>query len=284
MANQAWVKSGEWAGFKKEINELKSKIADDYEMAAAITWIGKKLPFSPFEISKINPRSKPGENRNQAGIRELNSSTVLFNINSLPGTKQETDSLAEIIANKRYANLIVDLRGRNSVTPCAANQFLNLVSNKGGVAGVYLTRKWFAANAQIPKPQDFNRLLKSFAESCFAPNEFYLEPGRALTITAVKKGFKGKVYVITDARTSKVSEALVYLLKTEKRATVAGQKTAGTTFLVEQLHINKQFKLTLPVAEFYTSEGKTTGKEGIEPDVKVTGEDALQYIQKNIIK
>jgi len=54
--------------------------------------------------------------------------------------------------------------------------------------------------------------------------------------------------------------------------------------LVEQLPINKQFKLNLPVAEFYTTDGKTIGKEGIEPDIAVTGEDPLKYIQKNLIK
>jgi hypothetical protein len=284
LANADWIKSSEWIEFKEKINELKPKIADDYELAAAITWLGKKLPFSPFEISKNNPRSKPDQNKNPAGIRELNAGTALFNINSLPDTKQETDSIAEIIAKKAYTNLILDLRGRNSVTPCAANQFLNLVSNKNGFSGVYLTRKWFSANTQIPGPTDYSRLFKSFAETCIAQNEFYLEPGRFLAITPVKKGYKGKLFVITDNKTSKVSETLVSVLKSDKQAITVGQKTAGSPFLVEQIPVNKQFKLILPVAGFYTSEGKTAGKEGIEPDVKVTDEDALKYIQKNIIK
>jgi hypothetical protein len=284
LANPDWVKSDEWSEFKKKINELKPKIADDYELAAAIEWLGKKLPFSPFAINKTNPNSKPGENKNRAAIRELNSTNALFDINSLPDTKAETDSIAEIISKKSYQNLIVDLRGRNSISPCAANHLLNLISNKVGIAGVYLTRKWFSENTSIPKAPDYSKGLKNFTETCFTPNEFYKEPGRILAVSPIKKGFKGKVYIITDNRTSKVSETLVYLLKTDKRATIVGQKTVGSTVLVEQLPISKQFKLNLPVAEFYKPDGKTPGKEGIEPDIAVTGEDALKYIQKNLIK
>jgi hypothetical protein len=284
LANPVWVKSDEWSEFKKKINELKPKIADDYELAATMEWLGKKLPFSPFAINKTNPNSKPVENKNRVAIRELNSTTALFDISSLPDTKAETDSIAEVISKKGYQNLMVDLRGRNSITPCAANHFLNLISNKIGIAGVYLTRKWFSENTSIPKVTEYSKVLKSFAEPCFAPNEFYKETGRTLAISPIKKGFKGKIYVITDNRTSKVSEALVYLLKSEKRATIVGQKTVGSTVLVEQLPISKQFKLNLPVAEFYTTDGKTRGKEGIEPDIAVTGEDPLKYIQKNLIK
>jgi hypothetical protein len=284
LANPVWVKSDEWSEFKKKINELKPKIADDYELAATMEWLGKKLPFSPFAINKTNPNSKPVENKNRVAIRELTSTTALFDISSLPDTKAETDSIAEVISKKGYQNLMVDLRGRNSITPCAANHFLNLISNKIGIAGVYLTRKWFSENTSIPKVTEYSKVLKSFAEPCFAPNEFYKETGRTLAISPIKKGFKGKIYVITDNRTSKVSEALVYLLKSEKRATIVGQKTVGSTVLVEQLPISKQFKLNLPVAEFYTTDGKTRGKEGIEPDIAVTGEDPLKYIQKNLIK
>jgi hypothetical protein len=284
MADPGWLKSGEWIEFKKKINELKPKIADDYELAAAIEWNGKKLPFSPFVINKTNPNSKPSENRNRTAIRELSSTAALFDINTLPGTKHETDSIAEVISKKGYQNLVVDLRGRNSITPCAANHFLNLVAEKSSVAGFYLTRKWFSGNTSIPKAPEYSKIFKSFAETCPTPNEFYKEPGQTLTISPIKKGFKGKVYIITDNRTSKVSEALVYILKSEKRATIVGQKTVGTAFMVEQLPINKQFKLNLPVAEFYSADGKKPLKEGIQPDVTVTGEDALKYIQKNLIK
>ena len=280
VVNPEWINSSEWKDFKNKINELKPNIADDYELAASIEWLGKKLPFSPFAINKVNPDTKPAEKKSKPAIRELNSETVIFDVNTFPDNISETDSIAEIVAKKRYTNLILDLRGRNSITGCAANQFLNFVSEKKGTPGIYLTRNWFSGNAVVPQPIDYIRFLKSFAVTCYAPNEFNRERGRYFGITPVQKGFKGKVYIITDNRTSKVSEALVFLLKSEKRATIVGQKTAGMSCLVEQLQVSKGFTLNLPVAEFYNSDGKPANKNGIEPDETVTGEDVLKYVLK----
>ena len=284
LANPVWTKSPEWKEFKDKINELKPNIADDYELAASIEWLRKKLPFSTFELNKINPESKPAEKKSKVAIRELNSETVIFDANTFPASLTETDSIAEIFAKKRYANLILDLRGRNSITPCAANQVLNFVSENKGTPGVYLTRKWFSGNTFAPQTKDYNRFLKSFAVACFAPNEFYRESGRFFDISPIQNGFKGKVFIITDSKTSKVSEILVYLLKSEKRATITGQKTAGISSFVEQFPLSKEFHLRLPVAEFYNSLGKSTDKNGIEPDLTVTREDALKYILKNLKK
>lgn len=55
LFNSAWLESDEWLSFRQRINELKAFISDDYEIVASFYWLGKNLPFSPYEISKINP-------------------------------------------------------------------------------------------------------------------------------------------------------------------------------------------------------------------------------------
>jgi hypothetical protein len=284
LANPSWVKSDEWEEFREKINELKPKIADDYEMAASIEWNGKKLPFSPFEISKINPRTKTTGAKNASSFRELNSKTVLFDANSVPATKTAFDSIAVIIGKKGYENMILDLRGRTSINPAAANFFANFISKKTFTAGVFLTRKWFDSNPSVPEMKDYEKLLKSFGETGYRANSINTEKGRTFKIVAAQNPFKGKVFVITDSRTSKVSEVLVHILKTEKMAVVVGQKTNGSAFLVERLPITAEFELILPVAEFYTAGGKPFEKNGIEPDKPVSNEDVLQYVLKNMIK
>lgn len=282
LVNPGWAKSGGWVDFKSKIDELKPKIADDYELAAAIEWLGKKLPFSPFEISKINPKIKSGSKKTVPSFRELNAKTVLFEVNSMPTTKTEMDSIAGIIGKKGYENLILDVRGRNSINPAAANLFANFVSQKTCIAGVYLTRKWFESNANIPVAGNFDKLFQSFAEPGFQVNSLHKETGRMMKIVPMQKTFKGKVYVLTDSGTSKAAEVLVQILKTEKLATIVGQKTNGSASLTERLPINNEFELILPVADFYNSEGKALKKEGIEPDVNVSGEDILKYVLKTI--
>ena len=283
LADPAWIKSGDWQDFKKDLGELKPKIKDDYEMAAGITWLGKKLPFSPFEINKINLRSKTSEAPKTA-FREINTNSILFDVNSFPSTKTAFDSLIAIIAKKGYGNMILDLRGRNSINPAAANYFANFISKKTFTAGVFLTRKWFAGNPSVPDAKDFEKLFKSFGETGYKANSLYTEKGRIFKVIPAQNSFKGKVFVLTDSRTSKISEVLVNILKTEKMAVIVGQKTNGSALLSERLLVNKEFELILPVAEFYLSDGKKMEKNGIEPDIDHTEADPIQYILKTFVK
>jgi len=92
----------------------------------------------------------------------------------------------------------------------------------------------------------------------------------------------GTVYVLTDSKTSQASEMLAYVLRRERAATIVGQKTAGNWYLVENIRINTEFELVLPVAEFLTPEGKNMNKTVIEPDMNTSGEDALQFLLKTL--
>jgi hypothetical protein len=280
LLNPAWLKSSEWHDFKKKINELKPKIADDYELAASFVWLGKKLPFSSYEINKNSPRFKSSQKKNSVGIRELKANTALFDANTAPSNAREMDSIASIIAKKGYTNLILDLRGRNSLNPCTANELVNYLSVKSFIAGVYLTRKWLDNNTTIPKAHDYKKLFQSFSEAGCKVGGLYKEQGRYLNVVPKAKTYKGRIYILSDSKTSKGSEAIIYELKKEKIATVAGQKTAGSTILTERLLINNEYELILPVAEYYNCEGQCLNKSGIEPDLTVSGEDALGYVLK----
>ena len=282
ILNKSWLKSSEWIDFRKKIDELKPKIADDYELAASFVWLGKKLPFSSYEISKNRPSGKISIRKNAAAVRELKPNTALVEVNSMPSTKKEMDSISAIIAKKGYSNLIIDLRGRRSLKSNAANEWLNYLSDKAFVPGVFLTRKWFDANVLLPKTQEYSKLFKGLSDATIKQDEFCKESGRALNCVPRAKTFKGKVYILTDSKTSKASEVLAAVLQKEKTATLVGQKTAGSTFLLENLAINEEYDLVLPVADFYNAEGKNISKAGIEPDKVVSGEDALTFILKNL--
>ena len=280
LLNPAWLKSGEWQSFRKKVNELKPKIADDYELAAIFYWLGKDLPFSPYEIRRITSRNNSSDRKNEVNLREVKGYSAVLDGNKLPAGQKEMDSIAVIIAKKGYTNIILDLRGRTNINPCTANVLVNYLSDKSFNAGIYLTRKWFESNISISKVQDYKITFKSFSDPGYQAGELYKEPGRLIDIIPWKKSFKGKVYVLTDSRTSKVAEALVSILKSEKIATIIGQKTAGTTMFAEHIRISNDYVIIIPVSDYYTSEGKNLNKTGIEPDIKVPGEDAMKYVMK----
>ena len=278
LFNSAWLLTDDWKEFKKRVNELKFKISDDYELAATFFWLGKKLPFSPYELNKKRPDNQLSARRNTPGVREVKPNTAYFEANRIPVNQKDMDSLAAIITSKGYKKLILDLRGNNRLTPVGANIIANYLSHRPFCAGVYLTRRWNDGNKTIPTEVDYQKLFRGFTDRDFTPDGLYKDPGRVLNIVPEEKPFQGKVYVLADGKSSKVAEMLIYALKKEKIATIIGQKTAGITFLPESLMINSEFDLILPDADFYSSDGKNLNRIGVEPDIQKSGDEIMNYV------
>ena len=278
LINVVWLRSDEWLEFKKKLNELKVKISDDYELAATYFWLGKKLPFSPFEISKSRPFNKPARRKNRVGFREIKPNTALLEGNSLPQNQKEMDSIAGIVDKMGYRNLIIDLRGNSRVNPIAANILVNYLSDRPFDAGVYLTRKWYEGNADISKVTDYPKLFKRIIEPDNSSGEVYKECGRYMTIVPAAKRFQGKVFVLINSKTSRVSEILAFVMKNRKIGNLVGQKSAGQTYQTENIRINTEFDLILPDCDFYTVEGKSLNGIGIEPDIEKSGDEIMKYI------
>ena len=278
IINTGWLKSDEWSDFKKKANDLKSKISDDYELAATFFWLGKKLPFAPFEINKERPRIRTSGRKNSAGFKEIKPSVVYMDGNSLPVNQREMDSIAVNMNKKRYPNLIIDLRGNSRLGMLSANILISYTASQPFTPGVCITRNWSDKNAVIPLKEEYSKLFKSFMDGDFVPGSLYKETGRYLKIIPNEKNFKGKVFVLTDSRTSRVAEILTYVMKSSKMATIVGQKTAGNSILTGNLIINGEYDLTLPDCEFFTDDGKSLNNKGVEPDISKSGDEALNYV------
>ena len=85
------------------------------------------------------------------------------------------------------------------------------------------------------------------------------------------------VYILTSRATSSVAEAFAYALQSEKRATIIGEITAGEANPLECFRLAAHFGSWIPVGRI-TNPVTGTSWEGIgvQPDVEVTGENALK--------
>jgi Peptidase family S41 len=284
LVNASWLKKDEWLDFKKKVNSLKSKISDDYELAATFFWLGKKLPFAPYEVNKVRPHNKGKKQRKQGGrknipsIRELKNNIIFFDANSFPSNKKEMDSLSTAIRLKGYANLVIDLRGSNKLKLNTAFLMLNYVAHQSFDAGAYLTRKWSDVNKTIPTGYDYSKSLKSFIDPGYSAGKLIYEQGRFIKVMPVEESFKGKVFILIDSKTSHAAEMVASVSKNRKLATLVGQKTTGSTFITENVEINEEFDLVLADAEFYDSEGKNFEGIGVEPDVMKSNDEIMTYV------
>jgi Peptidase family S41/N-terminal domain of Peptidase_S41 in eukaryotic IRBP len=98
-------------------------------------------------------------------------------------------------------------------------------------------------------------------------------PGKRLT---------GKpVYVLTSKRTFSGAEEFTYNLKNLKRATIIGETTGGGAHPVDGHRIDEHFMIGVPFAKAVNPISKTNWEgTGVEPDVKVPADQALDVAKK----
>ena len=89
------------------------------------------------------------------------------------------------------------------------------------------------------------------------------------------------VFVLTSKRTFSGAEEFAYNLKNLKRATIVGETTGGGAHLVSGHRLDDHFMIGVPVAKAVNPISKTNWEgSGVEPDVKVPAEKALDVAEK----
>lgn len=274
-------KSTDWINFKANVIIQGANITDDYELAMTTMWLGKKLGNVPHEIRKINSKANEQQKKNAPTSRVIDTKNAILFLNNLSGEKDEIDLFFKELQKSDPKNLILDARGTRNLSMNTALQLANHLFVKPTNLGVFLTRKWFEYERSIPLPESYEKSLLNPLEPFVKGNTAYMEKGFFLKTIPVLSVFNGKIYMLTSKWSSNVAEALAICLKNEKIATLVGQKTAGNPILNHVFEIDDQYRITIPIAQFYDKQGKLYQGTGIEPDV-VTDEDALTVLQKRL--
>lgn len=96
------------------------------------------------------------------------------------------------------------------------------------------------------------------------------------------KRLAGKpVFVLTSKRTFSGAEEFTYNLKNLKRATIIGETTGGGAHPVDGHRIDDHFMIGVPFAKAVNPISKTNWEgTGVEPDVKVPADQALDVAKK----
>jgi len=96
---------------------------------------------------------------------------------------------------------------------------------------------------------------------------------------------KVDLYLLTSKNTFSAAEEFSYNLKHLKRATVVGETTGGGAHDNKFIILNDNFSMSLPFARAINPITKTNWEGiGVEPDVKVTSDRALETAQVSAIK
>jgi hypothetical protein len=123
-------------------------------------------------------------------------------------------------------------------------------------------------------------------------NDIYQREGNVTTemwthenVAGKKYGEKRKVYLLTSADTFSAAEDFAYAMKNNKRATIIGEVTGGGAHPGDIHRLNAHFMMFVPSGRSISPITKTDWEVvGVQPDIKVSADDALATAQLLILK
>jgi tetratricopeptide (TPR) repeat protein len=106
----------------------------------------------------------------------------------------------------------------------------------------------------------------------------YTEEFWTIDSIGIKKRAEVPVFVLTSKRTFSGGEEFAYNLKTYKRATLIGEKTAGGANPGYTFRINENFNIFIPTGFSINPVTETNWEgKGVEPDIAMKATDALSF-------
>jgi hypothetical protein len=278
--------------FFSKLDLYANFLQDEWELFAAVNRDMRKLPFSHTRFTKIN--EKDFETMINQGFTAPDSkavlsypaaNTALITIEEFDGRGENLSAFMKEVIQKKTENLIIDLRNNPGGGAGAALQLVKHLTPHQQISGALVTNKWFDTTSRIPNAQDFNQFFMftngSTTELIRAMSQ---HAGVVLMVAPAKEIYTGKIYVLTSNRTASTCEPTVYGLKKSGRATIVGQKTAGKMLSAGAYYLSTGFLLSLPVADYYTTEGVRIEGNGIAPDMEVAADKALEEAMRRYLK
>ncbi|MDR2979952.1 MAG: hypothetical protein LBV02_05895 [Bacteroidales bacterium] len=286
--NKEILQTKKWKAFVKDMTKVSANVQDDLEMIFAFFYYARKLPISHYALMKIpvsennntiNADSKP------VFLEEKSPPTAYVKIASFNGTATEMDSIFQIIIARDYKNLIVDLRDNPGGSVEAGMAFATSVADSTFYGGVFLTQKWFNKHNQPPTMESYPT-FSHFTDASFDLIIEGIHNTDVLCLKIIPKPtvYKGNLFILTNHNTASTCEPIVYGLKQQKRAIIVGEITAGVMLNGEMFDVDKGFKMFIPTADYYTSDGFKIDQNGVKPNIETKQEEALYYVLKNLIK
>jgi hypothetical protein len=272
------LKSEDWKKFQSKIQKLCATAHDDVELFLGFNILASKLPFTHLSlfISEEELGLDETESTKKSVIFEEKSKTTAYlQVKNFSSSKNELAAIfPKIVENQNYKNLIIDLRSNGGGGIDAAFELAKYITDKDMEVGYFVTNKLQYSGYQ---PELFKTLpalqpkgTKDFTDQLRVTSGVKLifkKPDNAI--------FNGSIYVLTNGGTGSTCEPIVYALKNSKRATIIGEKTYGGMLAACPFNVSGKYTVMLPIADFYTYDGVRIDKVGVNPDVEVKADEAL---------
>lgn len=287
--HQDELDSDRYRAIEQEVLALASKAASPDEFMNGFNTLWRKGPFSHVSLRMAKEPAaarlaklddfKAGPD---AVKLEYLGNTALLTVNTMTGA----DTIAAIerayleITRAEADTLIIDLR-RNEGGAFAVVPLVGHVIDKPIDAGVFVTGGWYADHRAPPGVADFINATPWLGYSVTAFQADILKrPLTSYRIRPIYPTFKGPVFVLTSRRSISAAEIAADALQASGRARIIGEQTPGAVLSSKLFDIPGGFHLRVPIADYFSINGKRLEGFGVTPDMAVEADKALEAALK----
>ncbi len=295
--------------FKKNINDENFSITLK-KGSKIITVETKGLGKEERETAYITKYGQVPKNEESWSLKEIDRRTMLFRIGDFTtynwkfDYKKYLDSVFVFMNQKKYENLIIDIRENEGGDDEARDAVLSYITSKD-IGCANPVRRLYR---YISIPDTLKSNLKTW-DSDFKNDKtgfrltsdgFYEKENQDLNCNKIIPNpnyFKGKVFLITDVTNSSTSFIMADCVKRNKLAIIVGEKTGGTQQGINGGEIfffyMPKSKMEMDIPLIWQRPLNDRPDEGIMPDypIQTTMKDIaekndpqLKYILKKLIK
>lgn len=285
--NPALLNEPVWRSFWEHLTTALGRAQDDIDAIFLFTRTSAEVGISHFDLHRTMthtlPSAQPGASPSttsaappQVEVKLLPSGAAYMRIRHFGGGIGSIDSGFALLQGMPSRGLILDLRS-NPGGDFSSMRVASHLFDTALYAGSLLGQQWWASHSQPPTPEE-SRTMPSLSEYDWqAFVEMLQRYGTVIgKVEPAAPIFKGGVYVLIDGSTASAAEPLVALLKERGRATIVGETTAGYMLSSEEFDLPGGWRLRLPSADYYTTNGERIEGRGVTPDVPCDPVKALE--------
>jgi len=181
---------------------------------------------------------------------------------------RDIDSAVRQISDSHAA--VIDLRGNPGGGSANLRLMSYLTSNKLPV-GYSLTRPRAERGYRREELPRLKRIPDNKLALIWLALRFKFVDKSIVVVTEGLKAprFQGCIVLLVNEHTVSGSEIVVGFAKEHRLAVIVGSRTAGRLYGWSSLPVLNEYRLTIPVSNYLTWEGKCFEGVGIEPDIEV---------------
>ena len=282
--NPAELDSDHYRRVVSEVAALAKSVDSDDAFISGFESIWNDGPFSHVDLSVATSSAEDlaaylDTLRIGGGgaVLSWQGDVAILAVNTMMGldTIEEIDAAFDEISARRAARVIIDLR-TNGGGAFAVRPLIGHLIDEPFIAGGFVSRAWNAAHERPPTLADMKRIKPWEGWSIRA---FWADAQKnALTVvgfTPIEPIYRGPVFVLTSRQTASAAELAADALKAAGRARIIGEQTAGQMLSQKPYDVEGRFHLSLPIADYYSAKFGRIEGSGVEPDIRLDAEDAL---------